>query len=74
MTHFIELTSSEGYKFIANVSQIKRIVDTKGSDKNENTFITGINNNGGLYVKESYEDIQKSIYEKLRLSNPIIKL
>jgi hypothetical protein len=74
MTHFIELTSSEGNKFIANVSQIKRIVDTKGSNKNENTFITGINNNGGLYVKESYEDIQKAIYEKLRLSNPIIKL
>jgi hypothetical protein len=74
MTHFIELTSSEGNKFIANVSQIKRIVDTKGSDKNENTFIVGINNNGGLYVKESYEDIHKAICEKLRLHNPIIKL
>lgn len=74
MTHFIELTAPQGHKFLANVSQIQRILNNPGSAKNENTFISGLNNNGGIYVQESYEDIQKALNEKIRLHNPIITL
>jgi hypothetical protein len=75
MTHFIELTTAEnGKKFIANVSRILRIIDSPGDKKNENTYIGGLSNNGGIYVRESYEDIQRALSNKLRLNEPIIRL
>jgi hypothetical protein len=74
MTHFIELTTPQGEKFLANVSHILRVINNSGDKPNENTYISGLNNNGGIYVRESYEDIQKALYDKLRLHNPIIKL
>lgn len=74
MTHFIELTMPNGDKFLGNISSINRIINTIGDNKNENTYITGLNNNGGFYIQERYEDIQKALYDKLRLHNPIIKL
>lgn len=69
MTHFIELTTPEGHIFLANVSHILRVIDNSG-----NTYIGGLTNNGGIYVRESYEDIQRALSNKLRLHEPIIKL
>lgn len=74
MTHFIELTTPEGHMFLANVSHILRVIDNSGNKPNENTYIGGLTNNGGIYVRESYKDIQKALYDKIRLHNPIIKL
>lgn len=74
MTHFIELTTDNGDIFLANVSEIKRIVNSPGERKNQNTYIVGLNNNGGFYIQESYEDIKKALYEQLRLHKPIIKI
>lgn len=74
MTHFIELTTPEGEKLLANVSQIKRILNSSGKEKNENTFIVGLNNNGGIYVRESYDDIQLALKNNLRIHSPIIKI
>ena len=74
MAQFIELTTPEGNDFLANISQIKTIVDVQGRNKDENTFIVGLSNNGGTYVQELYLDIYKAIKDKFQLSNPIIKL
>ena len=74
MTHFIELTTPDGHMFLANVSHILRIINDSGKEPNENTYIGGLTNNGGIYVRESYDDIKKALYDKLRLHEPIIKL
>ncbi len=74
MTHFIELTTPQGHKFLANVSHILRIINDSGKEPNENTYIGGLTNNGGIYVRESYEDIQIALRQDLRLHEPIIKL
>jgi len=74
MAQFIELTTPEGNDFLANISQIKTIIDVQGRNKDENTFIVGLSNNGGTYVQELYPDIFKAIKDKFQLSNPIIKL
>lgn len=74
MGHFIELTTDNGDIFLANVSEIKRIVNSPGERQNQNTYIVGLNNNGGFYIRESYEDIKKALYDKLRLHNPLIKI
>jgi microcystin degradation protein MlrC len=71
MTHFIELTW-KGQKFLGNVSQIKCIDDRKSPEGN--TYISGLNNNGGFYVEESYEEIKTAIETQLRLHSPIIQI
>ena len=74
MGHFIELTTDNGDIFLANVSEIQRIINSPGERQNQNTYIVGLNNNGGFYIRESYEDIKKALYNKLRLHNPLIKI
>lgn len=74
MTHFIELTTPQGQKFLANVSRIERLVELQRLNSNENTLIYGLTEPAGMYVREMYVDIQKALYDKLRLHNPIIKL
>jgi hypothetical protein len=74
MTHFIELTTPQGQKFLANVSLIHRIVDSQSDNPNGNTYIIGLSQPAGIYVRESYEDIQIALRQDLRLHEPIIKL
>ena len=57
MKNFIELTNPNGEKFLAGVLHIQRIIDSKGDKPNENTYIGGLTNNGGIYVKETYKDV-----------------
>jgi hypothetical protein len=75
MKNFIELTSSTGAKFLASVYHIQRIVDIRGARADENTYIVGLNNNGGFYVRETYSEIvamikvnQEENYENKRRS------
>jgi hypothetical protein len=63
MKNFIELTSPTGEKFLAGLLQIQRIIDSKGDKPNETTYIGGLTNNGGIYVRETY----KEVLEKIRL-------
>lgn len=63
MKNFIELTSPTGEKFLAGLLQIQRIIDSKGDKSNETTYIGGLTNNGGIYVKETY----KEVLEKIKL-------
>ena len=74
MTHFIELTTPQGQTFLVNVSHIQRMVESQRENVYENTLIYGLTENAGMYVQESYVDIKKALYDKLRLHNPIIKL
>jgi len=60
--------------FLANASHIQRIINSPGNKPNENTYIGGLTNNGGIYVRESYVDVMKALSNKLRLHEPIIKL
>jgi hypothetical protein len=66
---FIELTSSSnGDKFIGNVSLLQRVVSTaKGA------YVVGWNNNGGFEVKESYEEIIEKINARLATVNRLPK-
>ena len=62
MKNFIELTSEDGKKFLAGLLQIQRIIDdSKGKEPNQNTYIGGLTNNGGIYVKETYAEVLKKI-------------
>lgn len=63
MKNFIELTNPNGEKFLAGVLHILRIIDSKGDKPNENTYIGGLTNNGGIYVRETY----KEVLEKIKL-------
>ena len=74
MTHFIELTTPQGQTFLANVSLIHRIVDIQSDNPNGNTYIIGLSQPAGIYVRESYKDIQRALKQDLRLHDPIIKL
>ena len=57
MKNFIELTNTDGSKFLAGLLQIKRIIDKP----NGTTYICGLNNNGGIYVKETYKEVLEKI-------------
>jgi hypothetical protein len=59
MKNFIELTNPNGTKFIANINHILRVIDKsqEGDRPNENTYIGGLTNNGGIYVREKYRDV-----------------
>jgi len=61
MKNFIELTQPNGEKFLAGLLQIQRIIDLKGDKPNETTYIGGLTNNGGIYVRETYEEVLKKI-------------
>ena len=57
MKNFIELTQPTGEKFLAGLLQIQRVIDSKGDKPNETTYIGGLTNNGGIYVKETYKEV-----------------
>jgi hypothetical protein len=60
---YIELTSSRsGKKFIANVSKANRFLDEKGDKSNENCYISGLTNNGGFYIIETYKEVCDLLY------------
>jgi hypothetical protein len=61
MKNFIELTSTDGSKFLAGLLQIQRVIDSKGDKPNETTYIGGLTNNGGIYVRETYAEVLKKI-------------
>jgi hypothetical protein len=61
MKNFIELTQPNGEKFLAGLLQIQRIIDSKGDKPNETTYIGGLTNNGGIYVRETYAEVLKKI-------------
>ena len=61
MTQFIELTTHKGDKFLANVNRIDRVLDEvvvleNGKHKHK-TYISGLTNNGGFYIQETYEEV-----------------
>jgi len=62
MENFIELTAIDGSKFLAGLLHIQRIID-KGDEPNVNTYIVGLSNNGGIYVRETYEEVLSKIDE-----------
>jgi hypothetical protein len=60
MTQFIELTMIGGNTFLANVNQINRVVDevsTVNGKHKHKTYISGLTNNGGFYIEETYEEV-----------------
>jgi hypothetical protein len=61
MAKFIELTGiweGKHFKVFGNVEQIERV-----SESGEYAHISGWGNNGGVTVKESYEEVIKLIEE-----------
>ena len=58
---FIELTHADGQKFLANVNHIQRI-----DEKPNGSYVTGLNNNGGFAIKESYKEIN-ALWAKYKL-------
>jgi len=65
MKNFINLTTPNGSRFIANINHIQRVIDNPGAGVDDNTYISGLTNNGGIYVKESYDTVLKLIEEAL---------
>lgn len=66
MTQFIELTMIGGNRFLANVNRIDRVFDEvvvlNGKHKHK-TYISGLTNNGGFYIQESYEEVIAKLIE-----------
>ena len=60
MKNFIELTQPTGEKFLAGLLHIQRIISI-GDKPNETTYIGGLTNNGGIYVKETYKEVLEKI-------------
>ena len=56
---FIELTSTTGIKILVNISQAQAILPS--SKEGANSHITGINNNGGIRFRETYEEIKEKL-------------
>lgn len=50
---FIELTSTRGNKFLGNVKLLQAVINS-----DESRRVIGWNNNGGIEVKETYDDIK----------------
>lgn len=57
MKNFIKLTKPNGERITANINHIRNVCDVRGERKDENTYISGINNNGGMYVREDYNTV-----------------
>jgi len=51
MKNFIELTTADGKKMIANINQIQRVIE----EEDGSAYISGITNNGGIVVREDYD-------------------
>ncbi len=66
MTQFIELTTLKGDKFLANVNRIDRVLDEvvieNGKHKHK-TYISGLTNNGGFYIEETYKEVLAKLKE-----------
>ena len=58
---FIELTHDSGEKFLAGLSHIQRLIDSKDKKPNQNAYIVGLNNNGGFYIRETYEEVKEKL-------------
>lgn len=59
--NFIELTNTDGTKFIGNVSLLQRVfVNSDGW-----TCVVGWNNNGYFEIKETYEEVIRKIDAQL---------
>ena len=67
--NFIELTMSDGTKFIGNINLLERV----GVDHNDKTYVVGWTNNGSFNVQESYEEVLEKVNARLagvnRLNN-----
>ena len=59
---YIELTTTTGKKVLVNLSQAQAILPS--SQEGAKSHITGINNNGGIGFRETYEEI-KEILKKV---------
>ena len=55
---FIELTLMNGNKFLANIAKIEKVVENKETNR---VSITGLNNNGGFEIKETYTQVKNLI-------------
>jgi uncharacterized protein YlzI (FlbEa/FlbD family) len=60
MTQFIELTMIGGKTFLANVNQIDEVSIENGKHR---TYISGLTNNGGFYIEETYEEVIAKLKE-----------
>lgn len=61
---YIELTGTRsGKKFLANVNRADRFLDESGDKPNENCYVSGLTNNGGFYIRETYEEVKRLIYK-----------
>ena len=56
---YIELTTETGMKTLVNLSQAQAILPT--SKEGANSHITGINNNGGIRFRETYDEIKEKL-------------
>jgi hypothetical protein len=64
MTQFIELTMIGGKTFLANVNQIDRVIDEVSIENGKHrTYISGLTNNGGFYIEETYEEVIAKLKE-----------
>ena len=68
--NFIELTTDDGVKFIGNINLLQRVANS-GNDKNGKTYVVGWNNNGGFYVRETYEEVIKMVTARIAGVNRI---
>ena len=59
--NFIELTMSDGTKFIGNINLLERV----GVDHNHKTYVVGWTNNGSFNVQESYEEVLEKVNARL---------
>lgn len=59
---YIELTTETGMKTLVNLSQAQAILDiSKRQHAESNSHISGINNNGGIRFRETYEEIKEKL-------------
>ena len=62
---FIELTMTTGKKVLVNLSQAQAILPVYPKSQNmkdgAHSHITGINNNGGIRFRETYEEIKEKL-------------
>jgi hypothetical protein len=59
--NFIELTNTDGSKFIGNINLLQRVCRTSEGI----TYIIGWSNNGVIEVKETYEEVIAKINARL---------
>jgi len=57
MKNFIQLTRPNGDVCMANINYIVSVSDIRGEKPNENTYVFGLGNNGGVFVVETIDQI-----------------